>query len=77
MSSASGHEGYARSGDAGSAALCQDADMEEPGRPLGAARIAVAAGLGIAVFAGTGWLWARYGGTVFFDTLTAGLGTCL
>ena len=77
MSSASGNKGYARSGDAGSASLRPDAEMEEPGRPLGAVRISLAAGLGIALFAGAGWLWTRYGGTVFFDTLTAGLGTCL
>lgn len=77
MSSASGHEGYARSGNAGSASLCPDAELEEPGRPLGTARITLVAGLGVALFAGAGWLWARYGGTVFFDTLTAGLGTCL
>lgn len=33
--------------------------------------------LGVALLAAAGLLWARHGATVFFDTLSAGLGSCL
>ena len=77
MSSVSSHDTYARPGDAGAASVRLGVAEDETGRPVGALRIALVAGLGLVLFAGAGWLWARHGGTVFFDTLTAGLGTCL
>lgn len=42
-------------------------------------RAALAAVLGAfaLLFAGAGFLWARHGGTVFLDTLMAGIGACL
>lgn len=75
--SASSPVGHASAGEAGSALVPRGMEAEAPGQPLGPMRITAFAGLGLLLLAGAGWLWARHGGTVFFDTLTAGLGTCL
>jgi hypothetical protein len=50
------------------------ADVGQPPtpRPL----IAMGAAAGVALVAGTGWLWAHYGTTVFFETIRAGFIAC-
>ncbi|QTL06325.1 hypothetical protein J5J86_18975 [Aquabacter sp. L1I39] len=77
MSTVASQDGYGRASDAAAASPCPGAEAVEAGGPLGPLRMALLAALGLVLLAGTGWLWARHGGTVFFDTLTAGLGTCL
>lgn len=51
--------------------------MPDVGVPRALPRLLlVAGGLMAFVFAGTVWLWARYGTTVFFETIRAGFSAC-
>ncbi len=51
--------------------------MRETVAPRLMSRPVVLAGVGITlVLAGTVWLWAQYGATVFFETIRAGFVAC-
>jgi hypothetical protein len=51
--------------------------MAESVGPRSTARSLIVAVAAVAVaLAGTGWLWAHYGTTVFFETIRAGFIAC-
>lgn len=47
-----------------------------PNRQVSRAAIAVAAGIGV-LLAATAALWVHYGTAVFYETIVAGIATCL
>jgi hypothetical protein len=49
--------------------------MPESVGPRSTARPLIVAAIAV-VLAGTGWLWAHYGTTVFFETIRAGFIAC-
>jgi hypothetical protein len=51
--------------------MAESVSPHSTARPL----ILVAAAVAV-VLAGTGWLWAHYGTTVFFETIRAGFIAC-
>jgi hypothetical protein len=51
--------------------MCE-ATASRAGRPF----VVAGAAIGAAVIAGTAWLWAHYGTTVFFETIRAGFVAC-
>lgn len=58
-------------------AVAQNGQADASARGMGRLTVWALALLGGALFGAAILLWARHGATVFFDTMSAGLGSCL